>query len=151
MRQQMNVCVWVVLWNESARPWRFYTASGSELLKAAGAAWLKSQYAEMKQKKIHGDGKTLSRRDVLRGHGWACRPSSTKQFFHKANMHGTVRAAEVSIDWNSWTTKARSEWSEAGGPELSEAADVGGADCGFLSPRHSHEQYCNWKVTERTI
>ena len=53
MRQQMNVCVYECGWScetRGAQPWRFSTASGSELLKAAGAAWMKSQYSEMKKK-----------------------------------------------------------------------------------------------------
>lgn len=43
---------------------------------------MKSQYAEMKKKNLHGEGKTVSRRDLLRDCGWAWLLPSTKQVFH---------------------------------------------------------------------
>lgn len=77
MRQQMNVHVGG-LKNESAWPWRFYSVSGSELLKATGATWVKSQYAEKKKK--HGEGEAASHRDMLRRTRLV---SATKHLFHK--------------------------------------------------------------------
>lgn len=116
------MCVWVVSWNESARPWRFYTASGSELLKAAGAAWMKSQYAEMKKNYMERGKQCPAETCWGAVDGPGCSPLQSNSFT-RGNIHGsTVSPNKVSIDLNSWTTKARSEWCEAEGLESLEPA-----------------------------
>lgn len=114
MRQQMNVCVWVVSWNESAQPWRFYTVSGSELLKAAGAAWMKSQYAEMKKKKNYMERGKQCPAETCWGtvDGPGCFPLQSKSFT-QGNIHrSAVSRNKLSIDFNRWTTtKVRVVWS----------------------------------------
>lgn len=110
MRQQMNVCVWVVLWNESARPWSFYTASGSELLKAAGAAWMKSQYAEMKKTTRRGGKQCPAETCWGAVDGPGCFPLQSNSFT-RGNIHGSaVSPNKISIDLNGWTTKVGVEW-----------------------------------------
>ena len=93
-------------------PWRFYTASGSELLKAAGAAWMKSQYAQMKKKKNYTERGKQRPAETCWGavDGPGCY-SLQSNSFTRGNVHGSaVSPNEVLIDLNSWTTRARSEW-----------------------------------------
>lgn len=117
------VCGWSSK-TRGAQPWRLYTASISELLKATRAAWMKSQYSKMK--KLHGGGKRCPTETCWRSvDGPGCSPLQSNSFT-RGNIHETADSPnEVSIDLNSWKTKARSDWSERKGLESNEPAEYG--------------------------
>lgn len=112
MRQQMNVCVYECGWSCETRgawPWRFSIASGSELLKAAGAAWMKSQYGEMRKNYTERGKQCPAETCWGAVDGPGCSPLQSNSFT-RGNIHGSaVSPNKVSIDLNSWTTKARPE------------------------------------------
>lgn len=107
MRQQMNLCACGWSPEKSAQPWRFYSVSGSELLKSARAAWLKSQYAKMR--------KTTWKQCNIETcwEAWVLLPQSNS--FTWGNVRGSALSCnKLPIGFNSWTTKGWSESCEAG-------------------------------------
>lgn len=108
MRQQTNAWARECGWSgerRALRPWRLSAAGGSELLKAAGAAWVKSQYAAT-TKLLGGEENKCpveTSRGAAEGPGRLPLQSSS---FTPGNRRGSpVAPNKLSIEFNSWTSK----------------------------------------------